>query len=98
MDMDMDYTFPLIVLLSNGRRLIITTWPFVEFGDQGYDYREDVILKRIANDIIGTKKLLILFKICGVEMILFHENKVLFLLQILPIAKSKILRLLRKIV
>ena len=56
MDMDMDYTFPLIVLLSNGRRLIITTWPFVEFGDQGYDYREDVILKRIANDIIGTKQ------------------------------------------
>ena len=69
MDMDMDYTFPLIVLLSNGRRLIITTLPFVEFGDQGYDYREDVILKRIANDIIGTKKLLILFKICGVEMV-----------------------------
>ena len=56
MDMDMDYTFPLIVLLSNGRRLIITTLPFVEFGDQGYDYREDVILKRIANDIIGTKQ------------------------------------------
>ena len=54
--MDMDSNFPLIVLLSNGRGLIITTWPFVEFGDQGYDYREDVILRRIANDIIGTKQ------------------------------------------
>ena len=48
-------TFPLIVLLSNDRTFIITTWPFVEFDDQGYDYKEDAILKRIANDIIGTK-------------------------------------------
>ena len=56
MDMDMDSTFPLIVLPSNDRRLMITTWPFVKLDDQGYDYREDAILKRIANDIIGKKQ------------------------------------------
>ena len=54
--MDMDSTFPLIALLSNDRRSIITTWPFVKFDDQGYDYREDSILKRIVHDIIGTKE------------------------------------------
>ena len=67
-DMDMDSTFSLIVLFSNDRRLIITTWPFVKFDDQSYDYREDAILKPIANDTIGTKKLLILLKIYRVEM------------------------------